>query len=128
MSASADDHGVWRNTSAPEHSHLDDDQFKAHVTDQLGEIREAMGVIPSAEQIRRAVADGVRDVLQDDKTWEQAGTKLAELTQRQVGGWLVGSIKASLKRMLWAALVVAVIWHYLGWGGVLALFKGGTAP
>ena len=119
MSAATDDVRVFSQHETP-------DRFKAHVVDQLGELREAVGQIPTAEQIGQSVAMHMRTMLRDPDTWADASEGMTEAAQRQAGRWLIGGVRKGISKLAWVVVIGLVVYQLGGWTALLALLKSGS--
>ncbi len=117
MSAAADDVRAFRAADEQDH-------FRAHVIDQLGELREAVSLTPTAEQIGQAVAQHMRSMLRDPDTWADASEGMSEAAQRQAGRWLWGGIRKGFSKASWVFVIAFVVYQLGGWTALVAFFKG----
>ncbi len=120
MSAASDDAHVFRSTEPPP------DHFRGHVIDQLGELREAVGQIPTAEQIGQAVAMHMRTMLRDPDTWADASEGMSEAAQRQAGRWLIGGVRKGFSKLAWVVVIGLVVYQLGGWTALFGFIKSGS--
>jgi len=125
MSAATDDPQVFRMGGQP--LPMSEEAFQAHAIDQLGELREAVGQMPNAEQIGQAVAMHLRTMLRDPDTWADASEGMSEAAQRQAGRWLIGGVRKGLSKLAWVVVIGLVVYQLGGWTALLALLKSGSA-
>jgi len=107
---------------------INDDHFRAHVIDQLGELREAMSEVATPDGIAKAVEDGMRSALVNPETWAEAMKGIQKAAQQEAGGWLIGGIKSFLSRVAWVVVIGLGVYMLGGWTALAALLKsGGTS-
>lgn len=103
-----------------------EDKFRAHVIDQLGELREAMGDVATPAAIKQAVEDGTRSALANPETWASAMAGIQKAAQQEAGGWLFGGIRAFFSKAAWVLLIGLGVYLLGGWTALVAFLKGGA--
>lgn len=129
MSASAEDLRVIGNQP---HELMTERDFKAHVIDRLGDLTERLDTLtesmPSAEQLRHAVAGGVKEALEDPEIWSAAMKGMSRAAQQEAGGWLFSGIRTALSRMAWLLVLGMLVYQVGGWTALTSFFKSGAHP
>lgn len=103
------------------------------LTDQQAEITVAMHGLDA--RMQRAMADGLREVLNDeelmDGVLERLRARLVRGAAERTGRWLWDSIRAVLNKWLLIVLIVLVVGQYAGLAPaktVLGWLTGGKQP
>jgi len=79
------------------------------------------------EAVRAAVAQGLLDAIQHDEFWPALSSGMQRHVTTQAGGWLLGSVKAALSKLMLFLVLGLMVYLIGGWAGLVALFKGAQA-
>ena len=78
------------------------------------------------EQLKAAVAQGIREAVSDPELWTQMLKAVQAHAQQEAGGWLFGGIKAALSKIAWIFVIGFGIYLLGGWTGLVAFLKSGS--
>lgn len=96
--------------------------------DAVGDLRESFDDYArtrvTSDDMRKAVALGMREVLSDPAIWGGVVSGMRRAAQQEAGGWLFGGLRAFFSRLMWVALAVMVVYMLGGWSAVWVMFKG----
>lgn len=91
------------------------------------QITETRGEAMRAENVRQAVADGIRLAVADPDMWSDALAAMQKHAQKEAGGWLLGWIKGMLSKAALFAMIGLGVYALGGWSALLALLKSGAS-
>lgn len=77
----------------------------------------------SPDEIRIAVADGIREAMRDPQLWASVLAALQLHAQSQAGGWLFGGLRAVLSKVAWLLTIGMAVYLVGGWSALASLFK-----
>lgn len=78
------------------------------------------------DQLRDAVAQGIREAVSDPELWTQMLKAVQAHAQQEAGGWLFGGIKAAISKATWLLVIGTGIYMLGGWTGLVAFIKSGS--
>lgn len=111
---------------------LSPDQMAAHTIDQLGHIKEVVTDLHASaltqEAVRHAMADGLFDAINRPEFWPTLSSGLQRHARDEAGGWLLGSLKTALSRVLLFTVIGLLVYLVGGWTALVSFFKSGTHP
>lgn len=80
------------------------------------------------EDVRQAVAQGIKDAVSDPQLWAAAVVAMQSHAQNQAGGWLLGVLKATFSKLLLFFAVGLAVYSIGGWSALASLFKTSPPP
>jgi hypothetical protein len=76
--------------------------------------------------MRRAVADGMREVISDpeamETVWASAATAFQKSARERTGGFVLGAMSGLFSKITMFLLLVGVVYALGGWAGVVKLW------
>ena len=88
-----------------------------HVIDIRGEA-------VTAQAMKTAVADGIREAVSDPELWTAALGAMQKRAQTEAGGWLFAWVKGLASKFMLFCLFGAAVYSLGGWTALAGLFKG----
>jgi hypothetical protein len=77
------------------------------------------------EAVTAAVEQGFIRAVSNPALWAAAYAAAQKSAQAEAGGWVLGGVKALLRRMGWLMVLGAAIYAVGGWAGLLGYLKLG---
>ena len=97
---------------------------------RIGAVEEFNKNLPAV--ISEAVTAGITKAAQSPQAqeafWASAFDQISNRFNLNAGGWLLGGVKASIKRLLVFAVLALLVYQVGGLHGVAVLWKTMTAP
>lgn len=109
------------------------EELQAHLVDQVGDVKELVEDVRAGaltpRDVRDAMAEGLMAAISREDFWPTLGAGMQKHAAAQAGGWLLGGIKAALRRLFLFLVLGLLLYLVGGWSALVALFKstGGSA-
>ena len=86
-------------------------------------ITEVKGDALTAQDVRDAVANGLRSAFADPATWAAAVAAIQKHTQAEAGAWLFSGVRTLLSRVAWVVVIGMGIYMLGGWTALSSFVK-----
>ena len=109
------------------------EELQVHLVDQVGDIKEMVEDVRAGaltqHHVRDAMAEGLMAAISREDFWPTLGAGMQKHAAAQAGGWLLGGLKAALRKLFLFVVLGLLLYLVGGWSALVALFKsaGGSA-
>ncbi|MGI9217126.1 MAG: hypothetical protein ACR2JA_09045 [Hydrogenophaga sp.] len=92
-----------------------------HLANQISEL--TVGIRELERRIPELMAQGIVAAVSSPATWEAAQNAMQARALNAAGGWLIGSLRFVVDKLLWACLALLAVYTLGGWPAIAAMLK-----